>query len=204
MGVRNLARQRALQLLYALDYAAAESTFEDVERLFLMADASRRRGWGPFPHKLAEIAFRERTELDQAIHPYLRNWTLDRLPRVDRLCLRMALCELRHFSDIPLRVTINEYIELTRLFSTDESPQYINAVLDRLAKEFPHKDFQAGEEESEKEADAEDAEDADELAEEGPPEPPAQAAPPPALKPEGATPRPKLAPRQLFRKGPQK
>jgi transcription antitermination factor NusB len=145
MGIRYLARQRVLQFLYALDHAAPDEPLEQVERRFLAMDPSQRRGWGPFARKLAEEVHAHKDELDAAIKPLLRNWTLERLPRLDLLCLRMALCELRTFPEIPLRVTINEYIELARLFSTDDSPQYINAVLDQLAKEFPEKDFQVGE-----------------------------------------------------------
>ena len=145
MGIRHLARQRALQFLYAFEYGAKGSTFEEIEGLFLGSDQSRRRGWGPFARALAQATAARRKELDKAIGPLLRNWKIERLPRVDLLCLRMALCELREFADIPLRVTINEYIELARLFSTEESPQYINAVLDQLAREFPGKDFQARE-----------------------------------------------------------
>ena len=148
MGIRHLGRQRALQLLYALEFAAPGEPFLDVERLYLMADTSRRRGWGPFARRLAETAYTQREELDEAILPLLRKWTLDRLPWIDRLCLRMALCELRNFPDIPLRVTINEYIDLARLYSTDESPQYVNAMLDQLSRDFQHKDFQTNEPET--------------------------------------------------------
>ena len=146
MGIRHLARQRALQFLYAFEYSAKGSTFEEIEDLFLGSDQSRRRGWGPFARALARATAARRKELDTAIGPLLRHWKLERLPRVDLLCLRVALCELREFAEIPLRVTIDEYIELSRLFSTEESPQYINAVLDQLAREFPQKDFQAREE----------------------------------------------------------
>ena len=146
MGIRYLARQRVLQFLYALDHAAVGDTAEQVEHLFLCLDPSQRRGWGPFARKLAGEVHAHQHELDEAIRPLLRKWTIERLPSLDLICLRMALCEMRYFSDIPLRVTINEYIELARLFSTDDSPQYINAVLDQLAKDFPEKDFQAGEE----------------------------------------------------------
>lgn len=146
MGIRHLARQRALQFLYALEFSSPEQGFLEVQRLFLGADAGRRKGWDEFAEALAEKAYSERRELDQEIKPFLRNWTLERLPKIDLLCLRMALCELRYFPDIPLRVTINEYIDLSRVFSTDESPQYINAMLDQLAKKFPQKDFQASEE----------------------------------------------------------
>ena len=148
MGIRQLARQRAMQLLYALEYAAPGEEFADVERRFLGGQSSRRRGWGPFARQLAGAAYEQRASLDDAIRPCLRKWSPDRLPKVDLLCLRLALCELREFPDIPLRVTINEYIDLSRMFGTDESPQYINAVLDRLARDFPHKDFQSGEDEA--------------------------------------------------------
>jgi N utilization substance protein B len=142
MGIRHLARQRAVQLLYAMEFAGQAEPLADVERLFLAADKLHRRGWGPFARALARQAHERREELDQAIRPTLKNWTLERLPIVDRLCLRLALCELAYFPEIPLRVTINEYIELARLFGNEESPTYINAVLDTLAKAFLHKDFQ--------------------------------------------------------------
>jgi N utilization substance protein B len=146
MGIRHLARQRAIQLLYAMEFAEPEATLGDAERQFLNADKLHRRGWGPFARTLATQSYERRAELDEAIRPTLKKWTLERLPIVDRLCLRMALCELAYFPDIPLRVTINEYIELARMFGNDESPTYINAVLDTLAKAFPRKDFQVREE----------------------------------------------------------
>ncbi|OPZ07916.1 MAG: hypothetical protein BWZ08_01530 [candidate division BRC1 bacterium ADurb.BinA292] len=144
MKIRRLARQRALQLLFALEFADSAEDPEEVERRVLAYDPRQRRGWGPFARQLARLAWRDRHELDRLIRPVLQHWSLERMPVVDRLCLRMALCEFRSFEDIPSRVTINEYIELARLFSTDESPQYVNAVLDRLARDYPHKDFQVG------------------------------------------------------------
>lgn len=144
MGIRYLARQRALQFLYTVEFAHSDDTFEQLERRFLSLDSAQRRGWSPFARELAETVFKHHRELDEKIKPLLRNWTIERLPKMDLLCLRMALAEMRYFPDIPLRVTINEYIDLARMFSTDDSPQYINAVLDHLAREFPQKDFQAG------------------------------------------------------------
>lgn len=145
-SIRHMARQRAMQLLYAVEFAQAESEddYLEAERRFLSCDPSHRRGWGPFARDLARKVNDQRAELDKTIAPLLHNWRLERLPILDRVCLRMALCELRDFEDIPLRVTINEYIELVRQFSSDESTQYVNAVLDRLAREFPNKDFKTG------------------------------------------------------------
>lgn len=145
MRIRHLARQRAVQLLYAWEFSGEEANFAEVERLFLAADKLHRRGWGPFARTLAHQAHERRAELDMTIRPTLKNWTLERLPAVDLICLRLALCELAYFPDIPMRVTINEYIEMARIFGNDESPVYINAVLDTLSKAFPQKDFQVGE-----------------------------------------------------------
>lgn len=142
MGIRHLARQRVMQLLYALEFAPPSEDFPAVERLFLRGDIRRRKGWGPFASELAAKVYAQREALDEDVRPLLHHWTMDRLPLVDRICLRMAVCELKDYPDIPMRVTLNEYIEIVRLFSTDESPQYINAVLDRLAQKFPKKDFQ--------------------------------------------------------------
>lgn len=141
MGIRHLARQRALQLLYALEFLDPQEDVVQAERRFMGLDPTYRRGWGPFARDLVRQVFEQQFELDEAFRPALHNWTLERLPLVDRICLRMAMWELRSLPDVPLRVTINEYIDLARSFSTDESPAYINAVLDRLARNFAHKDF---------------------------------------------------------------
>lgn len=145
MGIRHLSRQRALQLLYALEFNPPEDSFAEAEHRFLNLHVSYRRGWGPFARALSQSVWEHRRDLDDAIAPLLRGWSLDRLPRIDLLCLRMALAELRFFADIPLRVTLNEYIDLVRMFSQDESASYVNAVLDRLSRDFPHKDFQSSE-----------------------------------------------------------
>ncbi|GHN00348.1 hypothetical protein WSM22_18370 [Cytophagales bacterium WSM2-2] len=63
-----------------------------------------------------------------------RNWEVDRLPLTDRVILEMAITEMIHFPNIPVKVTINEYIELTKEYSTPKSRQFINGILDVIAK----------------------------------------------------------------------
>jgi transcription antitermination protein NusB len=65
-----------------------------------------------------------------------RNWEVDRLPLTDRVILEMAIAELISFPNIPVKVTINEYIELAKNYSTPKSRQFINGILDVIAKEL--------------------------------------------------------------------
>jgi N utilization substance protein B len=74
-------------------------------------------------------------EVDEAISGYLKNWSPERLARLDRIILRLGVTELLYLNDIPPSVTINEYVELARLFGTDESPRFVNAVLDSIRKD---------------------------------------------------------------------
>jgi transcription antitermination protein NusB len=65
-----------------------------------------------------------------------RNWEVERLPLTDRIILEMAIAELLTFPNIPVKVTINEYIELAKTYSTPKSRQFINGILDVIAKEL--------------------------------------------------------------------
>ncbi|TNF50448.1 MAG: transcription antitermination factor NusB [Deltaproteobacteria bacterium] len=73
--------------------------------------------------------------LDREIKSYSTNWALDRMSRVDLAILRLAAYELIYCLDVPLNVVINEAIELSKRFGTEESPSFINGVLDHLAKQ---------------------------------------------------------------------
>lgn len=84
--------------------------------------------------------FQKTTELDKSkrelIAQNTKNWEVDRLPLTDRVTLEMAIAELINFPAIPVKVTINEYIELTKHYSTPKSAKFINGILDVIAKEL--------------------------------------------------------------------
>jgi N utilization substance protein B len=71
---------------------------------------------------------------DELIAPLLQGWTLERLPTIDRILLRMAVFELLHCYETPVPVVINEAVELAKKFSTEDSGRFINGVLSRAAK----------------------------------------------------------------------
>lgn len=66
----------------------------------------------------------------------VKNWDVERVALLDKIILKMALCEMHIFRSIPVKVTINEYIEISKLYSTPKSKQFINGVLDKMAQEL--------------------------------------------------------------------
>ena len=132
---RTKARERAVQALYQIDVAATDldealsrfwKSFEPVEREVMQVAEELVRG----------VACHRR-ELDAAIEAVSQNWRLDRMARVDRNVLRLAAFELLHRSDVPVKVVINEAIELGKKFGSESSGAFINGVLDRVAGALP-------------------------------------------------------------------
>ena len=72
-------------------------------------------------------------EIDKLIEEHSHNWRLERMQRIDRNVLRIGVFELKQLPDIPRKVTINEAIELAKMFGTEDSAAFINGVLDRIA-----------------------------------------------------------------------
>jgi len=87
-----------------------------------------------FTEKLFNSAIQLDPQHRELIAKNTRNWEVDRLPLTDRVILEMAIAEMIHFPNIPVKVTINEYIELTKEYSTPKSRQFINGILDVIAK----------------------------------------------------------------------
>lgn len=77
-------------------------------------------------------------ELLEIIGPTLKNWDAERVAVIDMILLKMAVCELVSFPTIPTKVTLNEFVEISKLYSTDKSKDFINGILDRLMKKLQH------------------------------------------------------------------
>ncbi|MDR0966157.1 MAG: transcription antitermination factor NusB [Myxococcales bacterium] len=131
---RTLARERALQALYQIDLAGADP----LEAL--------RVAWGDeaqapdakaveFAEALVCGVLDHRADLDAAIERYSHRWRIDRMSRIDRNILRLATFELTKGPALPVRVVLNEAIELAKRFGADDSSAFINGILDRVAAE---------------------------------------------------------------------
>lgn len=86
---------------------------------------------------VASEVMRMRPELDLLYAPYLKNWTLSRLPQVDRCILRLATYEIYHMDDVPVPVAVNEAVELARRFAAEDAYKYIHGVLGAMTLAHP-------------------------------------------------------------------
>ncbi len=89
-----------------------------------------------FGEELLRKVFQEDRELLEIIEPTLKNWDADRVAALDMILLKMALCELLIFPTIPTKVTLNEFVEISKRYSTEKSKDFINGILDRLMKQL--------------------------------------------------------------------
>jgi transcription antitermination protein NusB len=133
-GRRTRARERALQALYQIDVAA-----EGIDE----ALAGFWRSFEPVEREVRELAegmvrgvAEHRRRVDEAIEAASSNWRLDRMARVDRNVLRLAVYELL-CTDVPVKVIINEAIELGKKFGSESSGAFVNGVLDKVASGLP-------------------------------------------------------------------
>ncbi len=132
-GVRRTGRAYALQLLYArdgdpaTDVTGAAVSWADIFELEVNAPAQA------FARDLVAAATEKSSQIDELIASASKNWRIDRMSRVDRNILRLGACELIAFPDVPVKVVINEAVELAKRFGTAESSAFVNGVLDRIA-----------------------------------------------------------------------
>jgi N utilization substance protein B len=126
---RRLGRERALQALYSIEVGRREPGDALSEVVGAAADAEHRK----FVRDLVLGTLDFRGEADRIVGPLLEEWTIERLPTIDRLLLEMGTYELRLRADTPAAVAINEAVELAKRFSTEDSGRFVNGVLNAVA-----------------------------------------------------------------------
>lgn len=89
-----------------------------------------------FGRNMLQAVWNQDEELTKNISPTLKNWDIKRVATLDLLILKMAVCEFLYFPTIPTKVTLNEFVEIAKQYSTDKSKDFINGILDRLMKEL--------------------------------------------------------------------
>ena len=134
MPSRRMARELALQALFSVEIGHRDPAEVLDEYLATFSESAHRL----FVKELVLGTLEHVRESDEAITPLLEGWTIERLPTIDRLLLRMGTFELRHHPETPKPVIINEAVELAKRFSTEDSGRFVNGVLSALTKVNGH------------------------------------------------------------------
>jgi len=126
---RRVVREKVLQALYAHEISRdpIEGVIENI-----LVDLKKDAVTFDFARKLILKVVDAGLELDTIIKKRVANWEFNRLAVIDRVILRMCICELLYFEDIPPKVSINEAIEIARRYSTEKSDKFVNGVLDSV------------------------------------------------------------------------
>jgi len=130
---RRAARVKALQALYEIEVGGSDLTnaFEHS-----IKKTEGRKDSLTFAKTLLTGAWERREVSDRLISKYTRDWNIERLAVIDRNILRIAVFEMTEMPDIPHEVSINEAVELAKIFSTDKAASFINAILDNISKDL--------------------------------------------------------------------
>ncbi|HMD13940.1 MAG TPA: transcription antitermination factor NusB [Bacteroidota bacterium] len=137
MYKRRLIREKALQALYAYELSKEPIT-DVIANVF--GELKSQKDDFEFAKKLVAEVIHHEAEVEKYIRAKVAHWEFDRIAIVDRLLLRMGICEMLYFPDIPPKVTINELIEIAKTFSTEKSGKFINGVLDAILEELTSAD----------------------------------------------------------------
>lgn len=126
MGVRRKARVIALQVLYEVD-----SVGHDVEAALahLLAEGRLPEENAAFARELVSGVIQNKEKIDQHIKNFAPAWPVEQIPLVDRNILRLAIFEILLDNNVPVKVAINEAVELAKMFGSDNSPKFVNGVL---------------------------------------------------------------------------
>ena len=134
MGTRRKSREMALQMLFQADMG--KQSAEQVRRTFWAEHGAASHHVRGFADDLFRVAMERAGDIDGLIEKHAEHWRMERMAVVDRNLLRAAVAELLGYPETPRAVVINEALEIARKFSSPESVQFLNGVLDSVGKEL--------------------------------------------------------------------
>ena len=130
---RRAARQCVLEALFAYQFSKNER--KEIINQLVNKNPELKDHYN-FIKSLFDIVFTKMDWTEKLIKSHLENWELDRVANIDKILLKMGICEIYFVNDIPPKVTITEMVEIAKIYSTDESPIFINGILDSVFKDY--------------------------------------------------------------------
>ena len=130
---RRAARQCVLEALFSYQFSKND-TLQIMNQL--MSKNPELKANNDFIQSLFDSVFKNMKWTEDVIKSHLENWEIDRVAQIDKILLKMGICEIYFIDDIPPKVTISEMVEIAKIYSTDESPVFINGILDAVFKNY--------------------------------------------------------------------
>ena len=127
---RRAARQCVLKALFAYQFSKSDTIDQ------LVSENPELKDNNDFIQSLFDIVLEHVKLTEDIIRSHLENWEIDRVALIDKILLKMGICEIYFIDDIPPKVTISEMVEIAKVYSTDESPVFINGILDAVFKNY--------------------------------------------------------------------
>ncbi|MEV0946579.1 transcription antitermination factor NusB [Rhodococcus sp. NPDC049939] len=137
LGPRHKARKRAVDFLFEAEARDLDPVDLATDRAELSSKVDSVAAVPEYTITLVTGVAENLDRLDEVISSHLQDWTLGRLPAVDRAILRIAVWELFHANDVPPVVAVDEAVELAKQLSTDESPGFVNGILGQVVLVAP-------------------------------------------------------------------
>jgi N utilization substance protein B len=134
MSARTKARKRALDILFQADVRGdTPATVLAAEAKRAANEPAREASW-LYAREIVDGVIDNQDAIDEQITTFAKDWTLARMPAVDRAVLRIGVWEILYNDEVPTAVAIDEAVELVKEFSTDESGPFVHGVLARIAR----------------------------------------------------------------------
>ena len=127
---RRAARQCVLEALFAYQFSKNDTIDQ------LVSKNLELKGNNDFIQSLFDIVLENVKLTEDIIKSHLENWEIERIALIDKILLKMGICEIYFIDDVPPKVTISEMVEIAKIYSTDESPVFINGILDAVFKNY--------------------------------------------------------------------
>jgi N utilization substance protein B len=133
LSARTKSRKRAVDAVFAADIRG-KSPLELLEdTLEQNAERQNQDVIFAYAQQIVEGVIKHKDEIDAYLEAYSQGWTIDRMPTLDRAIMRVATWEIVYNDDVPDSVAVNEAVELAKEYSTDDSPAFINGLLNKIA-----------------------------------------------------------------------
>lgn len=129
-----MTRREAREQAFILIFERSFQEDSDISQLVEFAEDNDVFVADDYAVKLADETYNKIEEIDAKIQPNLNGWSMSRISKIAKAILRMAVCEILYFDDVPTGAAINEAVELAKVYAGDSEPSYINGVLGSVAR----------------------------------------------------------------------